>query len=316
MESFDQSLKYLLQHEPADFIRFGLGDPTVRVLGSIPSGLPARSRDVDGAYLIARGQSGEVRDEDKRVVHVELHRRHQAVEDLGVDVAEAQIRLFRRERRRVLSQVWDLYGDAGAPLLEKRTLSYGDDGSQCTYQRVNLRALGWQDLLLHGPPALWSLVALTRDGATGAAIGEARGAIEARAAWSDGERADHLAVLWFVAGAEGMPSRVMQAYFSEGRLMESELYRSTFEKAEARGRTEGEAKAYAATLVRLLTYRMGTVDPAVRERIRAVSEADPETLKAWHDEALLVIDADAARRLVEKILKAPLPTVGERQGAA
>src|SRR3954466_3802823 len=93
MESFDQSLKYLLQHEPADFIRFGLGDPTVQVLGPIPSGLPARGRDVDGGYLITRGQGGEVADEDKRVVHIELHRRHQSIEELGVDVAEAQIRL-------------------------------------------------------------------------------------------------------------------------------------------------------------------------------------------------------------------------------
>ena len=145
MESFDQSLKYLLQHEPADFIRFGLGDPTVQVLEPVPSGLPARGRDVDGAYVIVRGGAhgpvgaGAVAEEDKRIVHIELHRRHQAVEDLGVDVAEAQIRLFRRERRLVLSQVWDLYGDADAPVLGERTLKYGQTGSQCVYQRVNLR---------------------------------------------------------------------------------------------------------------------------------------------------------------------------------
>jgi hypothetical protein len=32
VEPFDQSLKHLLQHEPADFIRFGLGDPTAVVV--------------------------------------------------------------------------------------------------------------------------------------------------------------------------------------------------------------------------------------------------------------------------------------------
>jgi hypothetical protein len=53
VESFDQSLKYLLHHEPASFVRFGLGDPTVRVLGPLPVGLPSRGRDVDGSYLIA-----------------------------------------------------------------------------------------------------------------------------------------------------------------------------------------------------------------------------------------------------------------------
>jgi len=212
MESFDQSLKYLLQHEPADFIQFGLGDPTVHVLGAIPSGLPARGRDVDGAYLIARGGQGSaVVDADKRVVHLELHRRHQQMEELAVDVAEAQIRLFRRERRRVLSLVWDLYGTADAPVLERRTLPYGDDGSQCVYQRVNLRGMGADELLSRGPPALWPLAPLTRDGAGEGVIARARDVIEARAAWSSAERADHLAVLWFVAEAENVPAKVIQS---------------------------------------------------------------------------------------------------------
>jgi hypothetical protein len=77
---------------------------------------------VDGAYLIALGggaaQGAEVRDEDERVAHVELHRRHPSLEDLAADVTEAQIRLVRREKRLVVSHVWDLYGDEGAPLHE------------------------------------------------------------------------------------------------------------------------------------------------------------------------------------------------------
>jgi hypothetical protein len=301
MESFDQSLKYLLHHEPAEFIRFGLGESAIQVLEPVPSGLPARGRDVDGAYLIARGtpeQSGEVADADKRVVHIELHRRHQGLDELAVDVAEAQIRLFRRERRLVISQVWDLYGDAAAPVLEQRTLGYGEAGSRCIYQRVNLRGMGWQELLSRGPPALWPLVALTRDGASEAVIEKARDAIEARSAWSSAERADHLAVLWFVAEAENVPARLIRAYLSEGRLMESELYKSIFEKGEARG----EAKAYAEMLIRLLIHRMGTLEVAIRERIRAMS--DLETLKAWHSEALVATDVDGARRLADKIQKA------------
>lgn len=82
MESFDQSLKYLLQHQPADFIRFALGDPAVVIIAPLPSGWPARGRDVDGGYLVARG-------EERLVVHIEFHRRHQSLEDLAIDVAEA-----------------------------------------------------------------------------------------------------------------------------------------------------------------------------------------------------------------------------------
>src|SRR5262245_43305052 len=80
MESFDQSLNYLLQHNPADFIGFALGDPTVRILAPVPSALPARGREIDGAYVIALGdtpQETAIPEEDKRVAHIELYRRHQ-----------------------------------------------------------------------------------------------------------------------------------------------------------------------------------------------------------------------------------------------
>jgi hypothetical protein len=122
---------------------------------------------------------------------------------------------------------------------------------------------------------------------------------------SSTERADHLAVLWFVAEAEGLPAKVMRAYFTEERLMESELYKSIFSKGEAKGRTEGEAKTLAEMVIRVLMLRLGTMDPGVRDRIRAMS--DLETLKLWCDEALLAADADAARRLAEKIRNASLP---------
>ncbi len=188
MESFDQSLKYLLQHEPADFICFGLGDPTIEVLESLPSDLPSRGRDVDGSYAI-------LRDGERQVAHLEFHRRHQSLDELAVDVAEAQIRLYRREALPVLSLVWDLYGSPDAPVIEERTLRYGAStrrggapvaspaesprgphdppsatGSRSIYQRVNLRGLRWEELLGAGPPALWPLVALAREGASEEAV--------------------------------------------------------------------------------------------------------------------------------------------------
>ncbi len=190
MESFDQSLKHLLQHEPADFIRFGLGDPGAVVVSALPSGLPSRARDVDGDYLVACG-------DDRIIVHIEFHRRNQTLEELAIDVAEAQIRLFRRERLPVRSLVWDLYGRGDAAVLARRTLCFGvprEEGkdSQSVYQRVNLRGLDWKTLLSEAPPALWPLIALTRDGATEAGVAHARDAIEGRTDRSSAARADHL----------------------------------------------------------------------------------------------------------------------------
>lgn len=304
METFDQSLKYLLQHEPADFVRFGLGDPSAEIVEPLESGLPARSRDVDGSYRVARGGA-------ELVVHVEFHRRHQAREELAVDVAEAQIRLFRRERARVLSQVWDLYGDAEEAVLEERSLRYGaawkegdaheTEGSQAVYVRVNLRGMGADELLSGGPPALWPLVTLTRDGAREEAVHRARDTIEARTEWTSAERADHLAVLWFVAEAEDVPVRVMKAYISEERLMESTLYKSIFEKGEARGEAKGEANVFVDTIVAMLDRHSTALEAVVQERLRGF---DLETLKVWWKVALRLDGAEAAKRLADTIQKA------------
>jgi predicted transposase YdaD len=305
VESFDDSLKYLLQQEPAAFIRFGLGDVSVKVANSLPSSLPSRRRDVDGSYLIE--YEGTL-----MVVHIEFHRRHQSLEELAIDVAEAQVRLYRRERLPVLSLVWDLYGHPDEPLLQDRTLEIGAlrgrPGSRCVYLRVNLRGLGWQELLTHGPPALWALAPLTRDGANIEVVRRVRDAIEGRTELSAMQRADHLAVLSFVAEAEGVPVQAMRDYITQEKLMASTLYQEILAKGREQGREQGleqgEARTKQETIIHILTHRLGALEPTARERIRALE--DLETLTSWYQEALLVVEAEGARKLAEKILKAPL----------
>ena len=51
MESFDRALKYLLEHEPAAFIRFALRG-AVEVIRAVPTALPSRGRDVDGGCRV------------------------------------------------------------------------------------------------------------------------------------------------------------------------------------------------------------------------------------------------------------------------
>ncbi len=69
----------------------------------------------------------------------------------------------------------------------------------------------------------------------------ARDAIEARTDLTPAQQTDHLAVLWFIAEAEDVPTRVMKEYITEERLMASTLYQSIFEKGEARGEARGDA---------------------------------------------------------------------------
>ena len=227
MESFDQSLKYLLQHEPEDFIRFGLNGEPLEALRPVESALPSRGRDVDGSYLFtSRGV--------QRLAHIEFHRRHQGQDELAIDVAEAQIRLFRRERVEVVSFVWDLYGRVGDPVLSLCVLVFGEQ-SQSQYRRINLRGLSFRELLAQGPPALWPLLPLTWDGATGEAVQAGRDAIEGRGELSAVRRADHLAVLWFIAEAENVAVDLLRAYIQKEKLMQSELYRSIFAEGERKG---------------------------------------------------------------------------------
>jgi hypothetical protein len=219
-------------------------------------------------------------------------------------VAEAQIRFHRRESLRVVSFVWDLYGKSDEPLLARRRYRYGaadekKPASQVAYRRVNLRALGYEELLSSAPPTLWPLVALTRDGATESGVKAARDAIVARKDLRKSERADHLAVLRFVGEKENVAITVLMAYISKEDLMASTLYKTIFKE----GKVAGEAKAYADLLVFHLARRLGVLDPAVRERIRKMP--DIAILKAWYNE-VVDADADRVRRLVDSIRNASL----------
>ena len=279
MQSFDHSLKHLLQQEPADFIGFGLGGGAkFRILQPTPSALPRRGRDIDGAYVVAIGDlpdDAPVPEERQQVVHVEFYRRHQSAVEIATDIAEAQARLFRREGKRVVSHLWDLYGDADAPVRERRKVVFGADGSAVVYHRINLRGMRWEQLLAEAPPALWALVALARDGAAVEAVEEARDRIEAHGTRSPGHRADHLTVLRFVAEAEGLPREIMRAVLTREKLMASGLYEEIFGDGKAEGKAEGKAQDVLA----VLEARGIPVSAAVRKRVLGC--ADVAQLDVW-----------------------------------
>jgi predicted transposase YdaD len=264
--------------------------------------LPSRGRDIDGSYFVL--QNGV-----QVIAHIEFHRRHQSLEELAIDVAEAQIRLYRRERCPVVSHVWDLYGDRAGPLMKPRRLAIGP-GSHSTYVRINLRAMTWRKLLAKAPPTLWPLVPLTRDGATEIAVKTARDAITSEHDQNSIRQADHLAVLWFVAEAEDVPTQIVKSYIREAQLMESALYKSIFAqgeaRGEARGESRGESRAYAKTINKLLLRWLGTVDSSLLQRVATFPDRDIRA--AWHDEALELNNAESARKLLEKIQNTPSPS--------
>ncbi|MFO0756641.1 MAG: hypothetical protein U0359_09130 [Byssovorax sp.] len=293
MESFDQSLKFLLHRDPLDFFRFGLGDPAIDLLEPVPTDLPSRGRGVDGTYRILVG--GE-----PAIGHIEFQRRNQGREELEIDVAEAQVRLARREKIEVISLVWDLYGKRREPVHEERVRRLGrarpgsTERSQCVYQRINLRGMGYRELLAEGPPALWPLVALTADGAAEEPVRATYEAIEALPALTTAEKADYLTVLWFIAEAEQVPVRAMRVYLSEEKLMESVLYQEIFAKGEALGEARGEVKGRAEDVLTALEARGIAVSEAIRARILACT--DVATLNGWFRRAMVLSSAAAVVR--------------------
>jgi predicted transposase YdaD len=167
---------------------------------------------------------------------------------------------------------------------------------------------------------LWALVPLAAGGASEEAVRQARDAIEGREGLSEAQRADHLAVLMFVAEAEGVPLQAMRDYISEEKLMASTLYQEILAKGVAqgevrglargiaRGEARGEARADARrkkeTISLILAHRLGSPEPEVHQRIWNLD--DPELLTRWYEEALLVVDAESARELVERVKRAPV----------
>ncbi len=289
MESFDSWVKCLVQEKPGDFIAFGLGLPQVEVIRPESTALPSRARAVDDIYRIRVG--------DRLFIsHLEYHRRHQAKDELAFDVAEAQVRIFRREKTPVLSQVWDLYGDAKAPLLKDHTIEFGP-GCQSTYRRVNLRALSWQQLFREAPPSLWPLLPLTRDGAAPEPMKQVTAAILARQDISSPVQADHLAVLRFVAEAEGLPIQLLLELIPRNKMIESQFYQSILQ--------EGEAIRQAKALLRLLLRRFDYVDESLSARVLA--ETRMPLLESWFDDAAILADEDALRSLVTRIKSIPQP---------
>jgi len=145
------------------------------------------------------------------------------------------------------------------------------------------------------PPSLWPLVPLTRDGATPEVVRATFSRVDARPDLTPARKADHLAVLWFIAEAEDVPVEVLRACMSEEKMQESVLYQEIY----TRGQRSGVMKEDAETILRILKRRLGNLDPTLSERVRTASV---EQLEAWYDQALDAVSAQSASELVETIL--------------
>lgn len=178
------------------------------------------------------------------------------------------------------------------------------------YTRINLRAMQWQQLLAEAPPTFWPLVPLTQDGASERAVKSARDAIVAHAGENSPRRADFLAILWFIAEAEDVPTELVKQFINEAQLMESALFKRIFSRGEARG----EARVRASTIYKLLVRWLGSVDTSVRQHVAAFP--DQNIVEAWCDEALALNDAESANKLLAKIIETPVPTASDGSSQA
>lgn len=80
-------------------------------------------------------------------------------------------------------------------------------------------------------------------------------------------------------------------------MKESALYKSII--------AEGEARAYADNIYKILIRELGSVDPALQQHIASIR--NPDLLAKWHDAALDLNDAESARQLLDTIRQTPVP---------
>jgi predicted transposase YdaD len=102
-----------------------------------------------------------------------------------------------------------------------------------------------------------------------------------------------LGVIW------GVSVKALRNYIPKERLMTSTLYQEILAEGRAEGEASGEARNQKKTILRILTLRLGEVEPTVRERVQALDS--DEVLTSWYEEALEAVDSSAARKLVGKI---------------
>jgi predicted transposase YdaD len=114
-----------------------------------------------------------------------------------------------------------------------------------------------------------------QDGATGEAVQAARDAIEGRGELSAVRRADHLAVLWFIAEAENVAVDLLQAYIQKEKLMQSELYRSIF----AEGKQEGERKGLQLAIMDFCEILGIELTPERRAQIEQLDQSQLSQLR-------------------------------------
>jgi hypothetical protein len=79
----------------------------------------------------------------------------------------------------------------------------------------------------------------------------------------------------------------------------TEWYRNNENEAIRQSFQRGEHQRLTTALIQILSARLGALEPAIQDLIR--SQQDMEILGQWFNEAVLVLDAPGAERLLRRI---------------
>ena len=135
------------------------------------------------------------------------------------------------------------------------------------------------------------------------------------------QRADHTAVLYFLAEAEDVPLVLLRNLIEDQKMKQSALYQRIrqegveeglekglekgLQKGLEKGLEKGELKHMASIILKVLARRLPEVSPAVTARVR--SETRHEVADLWCEDALRADDAEQARALHDRILRSAPP---------
>lgn len=332
MIDHDQLIKSLIRHFFKDYLELFFPDLAARLHLDSPE-FPVTFLDKEHFTDIPRGRRRDVdvlarvwtRDETFETILVHSEHQEQDRQDPDEAVMPFVERMFyyslllqlRHQREHIIPLVlWFVPGKGGVGLeiFDNRALGAG---LRLDYYRVCVPDLEAEEYLRKDNPLAHGLAARMRRGdLSPVRLSLACRSRIVRAPISDVKKMVLLDLVDTYVKLNEKEVEEMRSHLEKDREFEDikrsdltyygqiqyDAFAEGLAKGKADGEARGEAKGEAKALLQLLSVRLGKIPPEARQIVLAQAESSPETISAWLGEAVQALDADAAGRLLRKIL--------------
>lgn len=255
--SFDTVCKYLVEHAPADYASWLLGEP-VQLSEINPSELSLEAIRADSLMFLQASNT---------ILHLEWQTRPDA--KIPFRMADYRLRLYRRYPDRTVRQIVIYLKPSRSPSVFQTTFEIPN--THHTFEVIRL----WEqpvDIFLSSP-GLLPLAVLAKTEDKEAVLRQSNQQIMALS--DPAERGNMAASTVTLAGLVLKDNPLVQQLLRQDIVQDSVVYqaikREGLEEGLQRGREEGREETTRSIALRLLTIRLGKLPKPVEQRIKQLS---------------------------------------------